>query len=136
MHAPDHARDLQLMAGKDFDAWRGLFDDPLFADEFFGFHAQQAIDNAACLLRTCCSQTSLWQRTKIGNLVALGVGLRTAIQHGVSSRSHWHMAQTQAVRRAPSYAWLAAQGFCCGEAPRCKAQGSSAPIPSSTAPTR
>lgn len=32
------------MARKDFDALRGMLDNPLFADEIFGFHAQQAIE--------------------------------------------------------------------------------------------
>jgi len=46
MRAPDHAQDLLLMARKDFDALRGMFDNPLFADEIFGFRAQQAIEKA------------------------------------------------------------------------------------------
>lgn len=44
MSAPDYARGLLLLAGKDFDAMRGMIDNPLFADEIFGFHAQQAIE--------------------------------------------------------------------------------------------
>ena len=46
MRAPDHAQDLLLVAHKDFDALRGMLDNPLFADEIFGFHAQQAIEKA------------------------------------------------------------------------------------------
>ncbi|MBI5107555.1 MAG: HEPN domain-containing protein [Rhodocyclales bacterium] len=46
MSAPDHARGLLLMARKDFDAMRGMVGNPLFADEVFGFHAQQAIEKA------------------------------------------------------------------------------------------
>ncbi len=34
------------MARKDFDALRGMVDNPLFADEIFGFHAQQAIEKS------------------------------------------------------------------------------------------
>lgn len=34
------------MARKDFDALRGMLDNPLFADEIFGFHAQQAIEKS------------------------------------------------------------------------------------------
>jgi HEPN domain-containing protein len=34
------------MARKDFDALRGMIDNPFFADEIFGFHAQQAIEKA------------------------------------------------------------------------------------------
>jgi HEPN domain-containing protein len=44
MSALDHARGLLLMARKDFDAMRGMVGNPLFADEIFGFHAQQAIE--------------------------------------------------------------------------------------------
>ena len=46
MSAPDHARGLLLMARKDFDAIRGKIGNPLFADEVFGFHAQQAIEKS------------------------------------------------------------------------------------------
>jgi len=46
MRAPDQAQDLLLMARKDFDALRGMLDNPLFADEIVGFHAQQAIEKA------------------------------------------------------------------------------------------
>jgi len=46
MSGLDHARGLLLMARKDFDAMRGMIGNPLFADEVFGFHAQQAIEKA------------------------------------------------------------------------------------------
>jgi hypothetical protein len=46
MHVPDHAQDLLLLAGKDFSALRGMLGNPLFADEIFGFHAQQAIEKS------------------------------------------------------------------------------------------
>lgn len=46
MSAVDRARGFLLMAGKDFDALRGMIDNPLFADEIFGFHTQQAIEKA------------------------------------------------------------------------------------------
>jgi RNA-directed DNA polymerase len=32
-------------------------------------------------------------RTKVGNLLKLGVGLRSAIITGVSSKSYWHLAR-------------------------------------------
>lgn len=44
MSALEHARGLLVMARKDFDALFGMVDNPLFAEEIFGFHAQQAID--------------------------------------------------------------------------------------------
>ena len=34
------------MANKDANALRGMIDNPLFAVEIFGFHAQQAIEKA------------------------------------------------------------------------------------------
>jgi hypothetical protein len=46
MCALDYPEGLLLMAGKDFDAMRGMVGCPLFADEIFGFHAQQAIEKA------------------------------------------------------------------------------------------
>jgi hypothetical protein len=44
MRALDYAAGLLVMARKDFDALRGMVGNPLFADEIFGFHAQQAIE--------------------------------------------------------------------------------------------
>lgn len=50
-------------------------------------------------------------RTKIRNLLSLGVSLKAAIQRGVSSKSYLHMARTPAVQQALSNAWLKAQGL-------------------------
>lgn len=46
MSAIDHARSLHLMAGKDIKALRGMTDPDAFADEIFGFHAQQAVEKS------------------------------------------------------------------------------------------
>ena len=46
MSALEHARGLLVMARKDFDALCGMVDNPLFAEEIFGFHAQQAIEKS------------------------------------------------------------------------------------------
>ena len=62
-------------------------------------------------------------RTKIKNLLALGVSLKTAIQHDVSSKSYWHMARTPALQQALSNAWLKAQGRVSVKDLWCKAQG-------------
>lgn len=40
------ARAMLRMAHKDFNALTGMLDDPLFADEIFGFHVQQAVEKA------------------------------------------------------------------------------------------
>jgi len=53
----------------------------------------------------------------------LGVSLKTAIQHGVSSKSFWHMARTPALQQALSNAWLKAQGLVSVKDLWCKAQG-------------
>ena len=50
-------------------------------------------------------------RTKIRHLRELGVSLKMAIQHAVSSKSYWHMARTPALQFAMSNAWLKAQGL-------------------------
>ena len=63
-------------------------------------------------------------RTKIRHLPVLGVSLKTAIRHGVSSKSYWHMARTPAVQQALSNAWLKVQGLVSNvKDPWCKAQG-------------
>lgn len=66
-----------------------------------------------------------WPRTKIKNLLALGVSLKTAIQHGVSSKSYWHMARTPAMQQALNNDWLKAQGLPSIKTLWCKAQGNS-----------
>ena len=50
-------------------------------------------------------------RTKIRHLRELGVNLKMAIRHAVSSKSYWHMARTPALQMAMSNAWLKAQGL-------------------------
>jgi RNA-directed DNA polymerase len=64
-----------------------------------------------------------WPRTKIKHLLALGVSLKTAIQHGVSSKSYWHMARTPAMQQALSNDWLKAKGLLSIKTLWCKAQG-------------
>ena len=44
MPASEHVNNLLVMARKDFDALRGMANNAIFADEIFGFHAQQAIE--------------------------------------------------------------------------------------------
>lgn len=74
-------------------------------------------------IRMCYWKQWRWVRTKIKHLLALGVSLKTAIQHGVSSRSYWHMARTPALQQALSNAWLKAQGLLSVKDLWCKAQG-------------
>lgn len=50
-------------------------------------------------------------RTKIRNLLAMGVGKRQAILTGLSSKSYWHLSRTKATQMAMSNEWLKAQGL-------------------------
>ena len=62
-------------------------------------------------------------RTKIGNLLKLGVSLRAAIITGVSSKSYWHLARTPATQQGMSNAWLKTQGLISIREQWMKAQG-------------
>ena len=62
-------------------------------------------------------------RTKVVNLLKLGVGLRSAILTGVSSKSYWHLARTPATQQGMSNAWLKAQGLISIRDEWMKAQG-------------
>ena len=44
MSDPEHARMLLAMARKDLEALRGMENPVVFAEEVFGFHAQQAVE--------------------------------------------------------------------------------------------
>lgn len=46
MNDIEQAQTLLRIAYRDFNALQGMTDSPLFADEIFGFHAQQAIEKA------------------------------------------------------------------------------------------
>jgi RNA-directed DNA polymerase len=74
-------------------------------------------------VRMCYWKQWRWARTKIRHLLDLGVALKTAIQHAVSSKSFWHMARTPALQQALSDAWLKAQGLVSVKDLWCKAQG-------------
>ena len=42
----ERARVMLRMAHRDFNALVGMLENPLFADEIFGFHVQQAVEKA------------------------------------------------------------------------------------------
>ena len=50
-------------------------------------------------------------RTKVRNLVRLGVSLDFAIKHAVSRKSYWRMSRTPAMRYAMPNKWLEQQGL-------------------------
>ena len=62
-------------------------------------------------IRMCYWKQWRWVRTKIKHLLALGVSLKTAIQHSVSSKSWWHMARTPALSTTRWTSPAAAPGF-------------------------
>lgn len=74
-------------------------------------------------IRMCYWKQWRWPRTKIRNLLNLGVSLESAIKHGTSSKSYWHMARTPALQQALSNAWLKANGLLSVRDLWCKAQG-------------
>jgi RNA-directed DNA polymerase len=50
-------------------------------------------------------------RTKVRNLVRLGISLDFAIKHAVSRKSYWRMSRTPAMRYAMPNRWLEQQGL-------------------------
>jgi hypothetical protein len=50
-------------------------------------------------------------RTKVRNLVRLGVDLEFAIKHAISRKGYWRMSRTPAMRFAMPDKWLAQQGL-------------------------
>lgn len=62
--------------------------------------------------RIRCCYWKRWRhvRTRIRELIALGVPRPQAIRHGISRKGPWHMAKTIASGVGMTNAWLAAQG--------------------------
>ena len=46
MSGVEHAREMVILAQRDLKALQGMLDADTFADEIFGFHAQQAVEKA------------------------------------------------------------------------------------------
>lgn len=62
-------------------------------------------------VRMCYWKQWRHPRTKVKNLVALGVSLDLAIQHAVSRKKYWRMSRTPALRYAMPNEWLKQQGL-------------------------
>ena len=62
-------------------------------------------------LRTCYWKQWRWARTKIRNLVALGITLKDAIKAGMSSKGPSCMSRTKVTQMAMTNAWLKQQGL-------------------------
>jgi hypothetical protein len=61
-------------------------------------------------VRMCYWKQRRHPRTKVKNLVALGVSLDLAIQHAVRRKKYWRMSHTPALRYAMPNEWLEQQG--------------------------
>ena len=55
--------------------------------------------------------TAMNSRFMPPNLLKLGVGKRTAILTGISSKSYWHLSRSQATQVGMTNDWLKAQGL-------------------------
>jgi RNA-directed DNA polymerase len=62
-------------------------------------------------VRMCYWKQWRHTRTKISHLLALGVGKRTAIWTGISGKSYWHLARSQATQVGMTNDWLKTQGL-------------------------
>ena len=62
-------------------------------------------------VRMCYWKQWRYPRTKVRNLLALGVNLDMAIKHGVSRKGYWRMSHTPAMRYAMPNKWLEQQGL-------------------------
>ncbi len=62
-------------------------------------------------VRMCYWKQWRYPRTKVRNLLALGVNLDMAIKHGVSRKGYWRMSRTPAMRYAMPNKWLEQQGL-------------------------
>lgn len=62
-------------------------------------------------VRMCYWKQWRLTRTKIGQLLALGVDKRTAILTGISSKSYWHLSRSKATQMGMTNDWLKAQGL-------------------------
>ncbi|MDH3768809.1 MAG: group II intron reverse transcriptase/maturase, partial [Gammaproteobacteria bacterium] len=62
-------------------------------------------------IRMCYWKQWRHPRTKVRNLVRLGVNLDMAIKHAVTRKSYWRMSRTPAMRYAMPNKWLTQQGL-------------------------
>jgi RNA-directed DNA polymerase len=62
-------------------------------------------------IRTCYWKQWRWARTKIKNLIALGIKVDDAIKVGLSSKGPYRMSRTKVTQMAMTNAWLTQQGL-------------------------
>jgi hypothetical protein len=82
----EQARTMLRMAHKDFNALIGMHGNPLFADEIFGFHIQQAVEKA--LKAWLCIRDGIYPMThELARLLAL------LENQGVEVEAYWPLVQ-------------------------------------------
>jgi len=62
-------------------------------------------------VRMCYWKQWRYPRTKVRNLVELGVDLEMAIKHAISRKAYWRLSRTPALRYAMPNQWLEQQGL-------------------------
>lgn len=67
----EHAYSLLRMAHKDFNALVGMQGNPLFADEIFGFHMQQAVEKTLKAWLCICGSDSYPMTHELARLFSL-----------------------------------------------------------------
>lgn len=82
----EQARAMLRMAHKDFNALVGMLGNPLFADEIFGFHVQQAVEKV--LKAWLCVCTDTYPMThELARLLAL------LENQGMEVEAYWPLVQ-------------------------------------------
>jgi RNA-directed DNA polymerase len=74
-------------------------------------------------VRMCYWKQWRLRRTKVANLLALGIGKRAAILTACSSKRYWHLSRSLATQAGMTNDWLKAQGLVSIRALWMKAQG-------------
>lgn len=82
----ERVRTMLRMAHKDFNALVGMLENPLFADEIFGFHVQQAVEKA--LKAWLCIHNDTYPMThELARLLAL------LESQGIEVNAYWPLVQ-------------------------------------------
>jgi len=74
-------------------------------------------------IRMCLWKQWRYTRTKVKNLLRLGLSESMAVKAGISSKSFWHLSRTYATNFGMSNKWFDEQGLVSIKALWCKAQG-------------
>ena len=93
--------------------WIGYFGLARQFDDFADLDGCRVSLLATRVVEFGCATGWQWRypRTKVRNLVRLGVNLDMAIKHAVTRKSYWRMSRTPAMRYAMPNKWLEQQGL-------------------------